>query len=84
MATRINARIDDQLASRVEAVQRRTGLSVTDLVRRGLTQVCDAVEERDDALAIFTRHGFVGCGDGVEDGASRVKERVRARLTDKA
>ena len=84
MVTRINARIDDALASRLDAVQRRTGSSMTELVRRGLVRVCDEVEERADALEIFERHGFVGCGDGVEDGATQVKERVRHRLRQKA
>ncbi len=76
---RINARIDDDLARKIAAVRRRTGQGVSDLVKEGLTRLCDAELEKT-ALDRLRDAGFVGCADGPRNLSANYKKTLTRTL----
>lgn len=84
MTARINARIDDVLMRRVERLSHANGVSITDLVRRGLELVCDEGESKPiDVLEAFSAAGFVGSFEGASDLSTRYKSELTATLSRK-
>jgi hypothetical protein len=74
MAMRVIARIDDDLARRVEHLRRKTGKTMSQLVKEGLAQLCDADAQAGNAHQRLLAAGFVACGDGPDDLSERYKE----------
>jgi hypothetical protein len=67
-ANRINARLDDALAQKVELVRKRTRRSVSQIVKESLVRYCDEeLGQRGEPLAILNGAGFIGCADGPAD-----------------
>jgi len=79
MGVRINARLEDRLAKRVGAWQRRTGKSLTQIVEESLEQYCRAEPSRRP-YEILAAAGFIGCADGAKDLASGYKAALRRGL----
>ena len=74
-ASRINARLDPGLARKVAAVRRRTGQSVTDIVKQSIEDYCNArLKGSESALDALAATGFVGCAEGPRDLSERYKE----------
>jgi hypothetical protein len=85
MSTRINARLDDELARRVAAVQERTKRPLTDIVKDALARYCATeLDEEPRPYDAFVAAGFVGCGRGPADLSTRYKDDLRAVLEEKA
>jgi hypothetical protein len=61
---RINARLDAELSSRLEYVQRETGKSTTQILRESVALYCDFIKSRESPAAILRDMGFIGCGGG--------------------
>ena len=74
MATRVIARIDDELARRLEQLRRRTGKTMSQLVKEGLAQLCEAEARGASAHQRLLGAGFVGCADGPERLSDRYKQ----------
>jgi hypothetical protein len=74
---RVNARINASLAHRIAAVRRRTGKSLSEIVKESLDRYCTAEEQNTpyDALA-----GFVGCASGAKDLSRSYKNDLRRSL----
>ena len=84
-STRINARLDSDLARKVEAVQTRTKKSLTEIVHESLERYCDDELRRDrDAFRILESTGFVGCADGPADLSTNYKQELTRSLQRKA
>jgi hypothetical protein len=81
MTVRINARLDKKLADEVEAVRRRTGKTLTQVIEESLQLYCQTQRE---AGAHGGLAGFVGCADGPEDLSVRYKAEFRRGLGRKA
>lgn len=77
--SRINARIEGDLARKVAQVRKRKGLSVSDIVKQSLTRFCDAeIEASGGSYDALAAAGFLGCAEGPSDLSSNYK----AHLTD--
>ncbi len=72
---RINARLDEALARKLEDIRRRTGQSTTDVVLTAIEQYHERLEPPagSRAHAIFEETGFLACADGPRDLAGAYK-----------
>ena len=78
MKERINARVDAELARKIEQVQYRTGKSLTAMVQESLAAYCAAaLEEPRSAYDALTASGFIGGAEGDED----LSENYKALMT---
>lgn len=81
---RINARLTGSDADRFRELQRRGGLSASDLLREALREYHAAhMRPRANALELLTASGFVGGGEGAVDLSSRYKEYLAEALEEK-
>ena len=72
---RVSARLDESRAAKLEYLKRTTGLSTSELVRRGIDLVYEETRRGPrSALAVLTATGFVGSGEGPADLSERTKE----------
>ena len=84
MATRVIARIDDELARRLGQLRRRTGKTMSQLVKEGLAQLCDSEARRGtDACGRLREAGFLACADGPERLSETYKELLGDALRSK-
>lgn len=82
--SRINARLDESRASKLDFLKRITGLSVSEIVKRGIDALYDEEQRRAaDARRILADVGFVGCASGPEDLSVRYKDELRESLEEK-
>jgi predicted transcriptional regulator len=77
MASRINARIDDEVAARLEALSKRTGKSTSAIIKAAL----DAYFEQTQASAENPKRalqaaGFIGCAEGDRDLSAGYKDAL--------
>jgi Arc/MetJ family transcription regulator len=71
MSTRINARIDDELARQLEELRQRTGQTLVEAALRA--RVREQLG-RPSASEIFAATGFIGSGAGPRDLARSSKK----------
>lgn len=84
-ATRINARLPPEVARKLEVLERRMGLTTTEVVLESIERFYEAVtDEAASPAAILERVGFLGCGEGPEDLSASYKAHVTASLGRKA
>lgn len=84
MSTRINARIDDDLARELERLRRRSGQTLTEIIEAAL-RAWTKVESRETGpLQAFVSTGFIGSGRGPRDLARNSKKYLRESLERKA
>ena len=76
MTRRINARLDDDLARKVDALRKRTGQSTTDILRASLESYYVTVTR--DAGPAAGLAAFVGCADGPADLSEDYKSKLTA------
>jgi hypothetical protein len=77
VAHRINARIDDELATKLQALSRRTGKSTSAIIKAAL----DAYYERLQASGtspkrVLEASGFLGCAEGDRDLSADYKNEL--------
>jgi hypothetical protein len=74
MSTRINARIDDELARQLEELARRSGQSLTEIIEAAIRAwTLEQLRGRPSAAAVFASTGFIGSGTGPRDLARNTK-----------
>jgi hypothetical protein len=84
MTHRLNARIDDELAAKLERLRRRTNKSITEVVRASIELYYERFEEGAQSAAhILDGAGFVGCGDADPDLSTTYKDRLGETLAGK-
>ncbi|GAA0725083.1 ribbon-helix-helix protein, CopG family [Dokdonella soli] len=72
---RINARLVGEDARHFQELQRREGLSASDLLREALREYHAARSKpRVNALKLLTASGFIGGGEGPADLSTRYKD----------
>jgi len=78
---RLNARLTEDLAQKLEALERVTGQSTSDVVRAALehyfTEVCGSGRSAREAIY---QSGFVACGEAEPDLSATYKSRLREGL----
>jgi hypothetical protein len=78
---RINARLDDELARRVDLVRKRKRRSVSQIVQESLSRYCDQeLGQGAEPLSILKSAGFIGCADGPADLSSEYKQELGRSL----
>ena len=84
MSTKINARLDEELARQVARVQLRTRKGMTQIVKESLARYC-ATELAEDRppLDALRNAGFVGVAQGSADLSSRYKSELGTSLHQK-
>lgn len=81
---RINARLTGEDAKRFRELQRKEGVSASDLLRDALREYHAArVKPRSNAKALLQRTGFLAGGEGPEDLSTRYKDYLVEALDDK-
>lgn len=79
---RLNARIDAELARRLDAVTRRTGKTTSQIIKESLTQYCAVVLERSPTPLEGLRD-FIGCARGPGDLSTTYKQQLTESLANK-
>ena len=83
-AARVNARLDEDRAAKLEYLKRATGLAVSDIVKRGIDLAYEeARRPTRSPLEILTATGFIGSGEGPADLSDRYKEELSVLLAAK-
>jgi len=81
---RINARLTGEDAQRFRELQRREGLSASDLLRDALREYhLSHTKPVRDAASILAASGFLGGGEGPEDLSTRYKSYLTDVLEEK-
>jgi len=81
---RINARLTGEDARRFRELQRREGLSASDLLRDALREYHHArTKPRANAAAILDKSGFLAGGEGPADLSTRYKDYLTESFEDK-
>lgn len=81
---RINARLTGEDARRFRDLQRREGISASDLLRDALREYhASRNKPRTDAAKILDASGFLGGGEGPADLSTRYKSYLTDTLEDK-
>jgi predicted transcriptional regulator len=78
---RLNARLPEELVRKLEALERATGQSTSNVVRAALERYFDEVcgPRRSTREAILAS-GFVGCGEAEADLSATYKARLHEGL----
>ena len=79
---RINARLGDELARKLEYLAERTQQSSSDVVRESIAAYYRELEE-SPASSRDALRDFVGCADGPRDLSSKYKDELERSLIDK-
>ena len=74
MGRRINARIDEDLAQKVDHLASVTNQKVTEVVKAALELYYRSVVEEVHAADLLRASGFIGCGSASEGLSERYKE----------
>lgn len=82
-AARLNARIDDTLAAKVEAIRRVTGETTTQLLKSALDRYHAAIEAETRPYAALVDSGFIGCAEGPRDLSASYKAELTRSLAAK-
>lgn len=81
---RINARLTGKDADDFRALQKREGLSASDLLREALREYRHArMRPRADAVKLLGAAGFIGASEGPRDLSTRYKDYLTDALEHK-
>jgi len=75
---RINARLDSESEERLRCLEKETGLSVSEIVRRAIECFYLTLRsENADPGRTLMQTGFIGCAEGPSDLSTRYKQALR-------
>ncbi|MBS4095741.1 MAG: CopG family transcriptional regulator [Sulfuricella sp.] len=78
---RVNARLDDNLAYKLDYLVHAEGLSVSDVVKESIDRYYEAARaSQSGALEIFEHNGFIGCAEGDADLSVNYKQSLSDSL----
>jgi hypothetical protein len=81
MTQRINARLDDDLARKLDYLRRRTGSTTTEVLRASLEAYFEHVKHREGPKRLLA--DFIGCAEGPPDLSSTHKSKLTEPLATK-
>lgn len=83
-SARINARLDEAHADKLDYLKRTTGLPVSDIVKRGIDLVYEETRRVSPSpREVLAAAGFVGVAEGPADLSTRYKEDLASSLAAK-
>jgi Ribbon-helix-helix protein, copG family len=74
---RINARVDSDVASRLEYVRARTGKSITEVLREAVELYFESITSSPSPGGILADTGFIGCGDNASKTSRQPNDEAR-------
>ncbi len=81
---RLNARIDAELAQKLEQLREATGQTTTEVIRRAIELYhADTTSAGTSSLQALKNCGFVGSAEGPRDLSERYKSRLGESLVGK-
>jgi ribbon-helix-helix CopG family protein len=84
-AARLNARLDEALAKKLEYLRKKTQKSTTDVVRRSIELYYESVASgSDDPAQLLEQTGFIGCAEGSAKLSERYKSELGRSLANKS
>jgi predicted transcriptional regulator len=86
MSSRLNARVDDELARKVEELSRATGKSASSIIKAALEAYIESANASDQVrprLAL-ERAGLIGCVNGDPELSQRYKQSLVDSVSSKA
>lgn len=84
MTNRLNARLDDDLAMKLEELCRQTDKSITEVVRASIELYYERFQAQQRGAARgFEESGFIGCGDGPDHLSDTYKSNLNESLSHK-
>jgi predicted transcriptional regulator len=84
MTNRLNARIDDELAAKLEFLRRKTKKSVTEILRESVELYYERFRAAEGSSSrALEAAGFVGCGEAAPDLSLNYKQQFAESLTRK-
>lgn len=82
--SRINARLDAEIARKLQELMRLEGKSVTQIIKASIAHYHAAACQRSaEPRAALTRTGFIGCGEAAADLATNYKQSLAKTLARK-
>ena len=75
---RVNARLDEDSEEKLAYLEKETGLSVSEIMRRAIASYYSRLrnDNADPSMALI-KAGFVGCGEGPEDLSANYKQHLQ-------
>lgn len=74
---RVNARLDDEFAVKIDFLRKVTGLGVSDCIKKGVALLYNQVRNRQaNSARILEKTGFIGCGRGPTDLSKNYKKEL--------
>jgi len=85
VTSRINARLDDDLARKVEELRKLTGKSASAIIKAALEAYYEAARASGDLQPkrALEQAGFIGCAEGEADLSTRYKELLTKTMSAK-
>ena len=81
---RINARVTEEIESKLAQLVRREGSSMSDVIAAAIERYyAEAYQTEGAWYEVIKESGLVGCGEGPEGLSSDYKERLSRSLGDK-
>jgi hypothetical protein len=81
---RLNARIDDELAAKLESIRNLTKQSTTEVVREALEHYHRMLTQKPAlAYQLLGESGFIGCGEAEPELSVQYKAALTESLADK-
>ena len=80
---RINARLDEDSARKLEFLLRRTDATVTEVVKEAIDRYYQSIHAEPEPFKVFAEAGFIGCMDGPPDLSTNYKDLLTEGLLDK-
>ena len=81
MTARINARLDAELARKLEELRQRTGRSTTEILKASIEAYYEAERSRPRAIELLA--DLIGAGEGDPDLSTSYKEALTESLSKK-
>ena len=85
MSSRLNARVDDELARKLEELSRATGRSASSIIKAALEAYIESARQSGEVrpkLAL-ERAGFIGCANGAADLSQSYKQSLAESVSSK-
>lgn len=80
---RINARLDDEYALKLDYLQRQTEKSVTEIIKLALDAYYQEFSRQHNPIDMLTESGFIGCGESDSNLSTDYKSEYADSLEDK-
>lgn len=77
---RINVRLDDNLAYKLDYLVHAEGLNVSEVVKESINRYYDEIRAPQPARDVLERNGFIGCGEADAELSASYKETLTASL----